>query len=273
VLQYLFLPSRSIWKIVSYPPWHLTYTLVATSADSVPSSYLVRITIAPIGTTFGNLLSYKMATIDEFVLKNIGLWWRYGISRHCDEWKYIIIRRIFECEIILIPPSLKISESSSNGSYRNTDEVWWRYGISRSCDECIRKVPWRIRKQCLIEVIRSSGVEMWRVDAYQIPYYSRGIEGEKRTHPRFADCLRILSWWAEPIHIWIWMPNMKNFTMNKYDVLLRLIQNKDISKTRQVHVKSLPQYLGCNTVFDMRLRVTFLRRKTVSLQSNIAHRE
>ena len=36
---------------------------------------------------------------------------------------------------------------------------------------------------------------------------------------------------------------------------------------------SLPQYLGCNTVFDMRLRVTFLRRKTVSLQSNIAHRE
>ena len=28
---------------------------------------------------------------------------------------------------------------------------------------------------------------MWRVDAYQIPYYSRGIEGEKRTHPKFAD--------------------------------------------------------------------------------------
>jgi hypothetical protein len=77
-----------------------------------------------------------MATIDEFALKNIGLWWRYGISRHCDEWKYIIIGRIFESEIILIPPSLKISESSSNGSYRNTDEVWWRYGISRSCDEC-----------------------------------------------------------------------------------------------------------------------------------------
>jgi hypothetical protein len=30
-------------------------SLVATSADSVSSSYLVRITIAPIGTTFGNL--------------------------------------------------------------------------------------------------------------------------------------------------------------------------------------------------------------------------
>jgi len=33
----------------NFPP------LVATSADSVPSSNLVRITIAPIGTTFGNL--------------------------------------------------------------------------------------------------------------------------------------------------------------------------------------------------------------------------
>jgi hypothetical protein len=53
---------------------------------------------------------------------DIGLWWRYGISRHCDEWKYIIIGRIFESEIILIPPSLKISESSSNGSYRNTEK-------------------------------------------------------------------------------------------------------------------------------------------------------
>jgi hypothetical protein len=34
---------------------------------------------------------------------------------------------------------------------------------------------------------------------------------------------------------------------------------------------SLPKSLGCNTVFDIRLRVTFLRRKTVSLQSSIAH--
>ena len=73
-----------------------------------------------------------MAIIDEFVLKKYWSWWRYGISRHCDEWKYIIIGRIFESEIILIPPSLKISDSSSN-----TDEVWWRYGISRSCDECV----------------------------------------------------------------------------------------------------------------------------------------
>jgi hypothetical protein len=61
-------------------------------------------------------------------------WGREADSRHCDEWKYVIIGRIFESEIILIPPSLKIFESSSNGSYRNTDEVWWRYGISRRFD-------------------------------------------------------------------------------------------------------------------------------------------
>jgi hypothetical protein len=73
-----------------------------------------------------------------------------------------------------MPPSLKISESSSNGSYRNTDELWWRYGISRSCDECS---------------IKHCAQEMWRIDVYQIPYYSRGIEGEKRTHPGYVDCL------------------------------------------------------------------------------------
>ena len=28
---------------------------------------------------------------------------------------------------------------------------------------------------------------MYRVDEYQIPYYNRGIEEAKRTHPRFAD--------------------------------------------------------------------------------------
>jgi hypothetical protein len=34
-------------------------------------------------------------------------------------------------EITVIPPTKKISESSSNGIYRNTDEVRWRNGISR----------------------------------------------------------------------------------------------------------------------------------------------
>ena len=52
-------------------------------------------------------------------------------------------------------------------------------------------------------------------------------------------------------------------------VILRFAINRQTSGESA----SLPQYLGCNTVFDMRLRVTFLRWKTVSLQSNIAHRE
>jgi hypothetical protein len=69
---------------------------------------------------------YSRGIEEAKALKNIGLWWRYGMNRHCDEWKYFIIGRIFESKIILIPPSLKISESSSNGSYRNTDEVFSR---------------------------------------------------------------------------------------------------------------------------------------------------
>ena len=48
--------------------------------------------------------------------------------------------------------------------------------------------------QYLIEVIRSSGEEMWRVDAYQIPYYSRGTEEAKQTHLRFADCGLTIQW-------------------------------------------------------------------------------
>jgi hypothetical protein len=61
--------------------------------------------------------------------------------------------------------------------------------------------------QCLIEVIRSSGEEMWSVDAYQIPYYSRSIEGEKRTHPRFAD-------WQRPLQmeIYAYLPKQKRNT-------------------------------------------------------------
>ena len=41
------------YKINTYPD--NIYALVATSADSVPSPNLVRITKAFIGTTFGNL--------------------------------------------------------------------------------------------------------------------------------------------------------------------------------------------------------------------------
>jgi hypothetical protein len=71
-------------------------------------------------------ISSKMATIDECIevaLNNIGLWWRYGISRHCDEWKYIIIRRIFESEIILI----------SYGKVKGKGVIFfnWPYPITR----------------------------------------------------------------------------------------------------------------------------------------------
>jgi hypothetical protein len=87
----------------------------------------------------------------------------------------IIIGRIFVSEVILIPPSLKISESSSNGSYRNTDEVWWRYGISRSCDECIQ-VSFYIRSRGLwpntwmhvsqsLAIIRNAIHILWPVKA------------------------------------------------------------------------------------------------------------
>jgi hypothetical protein len=62
---------------------------------------------------------------------------------------------IFESEIILISPPLKISESSSNGSYRNTDEVWWRYGISRSCDKCRFTVTFQFIFTRLTEILET----------------------------------------------------------------------------------------------------------------------
>jgi hypothetical protein len=60
-----YVPSLMYWTFLLYSSPSIVYiqvhvqislrSLVATSADSVPSSYLVRITIAPIGTTFGIL--------------------------------------------------------------------------------------------------------------------------------------------------------------------------------------------------------------------------
>jgi hypothetical protein len=75
------------------------------------------------------LIAFHLILLLFYIL---ALEWSILIIRHIVRW----YQRVFESEIILIPPSLKISENSSNGSYRNTDEVWWRYGISRSCDEC-----------------------------------------------------------------------------------------------------------------------------------------
>jgi hypothetical protein len=116
-------------------------SLVATSADSVPSSYLVRITIAPIRTTFGNLQ------------------WRRYLNNFTFE--YSSNNNIFS----FVAMSADSVPSSKTNIFQN------------------KLIYFRTYSQCLIEVIRSSGEEMWCVDAYQIPYYSRGIEGEKRTHP------------------------------------------------------------------------------------------
>ena len=65
-----------------------------------------------------------MATIDECALKILVFdesMESADIATNANI--LIIIGRIFESKIILIPPSLKISESSFNVSYRNTDEV------------------------------------------------------------------------------------------------------------------------------------------------------
>ena len=42
---------------------------------------------------------------------------------------------------------------------------------------------------------------------------------------------------------------------------LQITSYVDINRQTSGESASLPQYIGCNTVFDMRLRVTFLRRR------------
>ena len=132
----------------------IPYPLVATSADSVPSSYLVRIMILELLSEIFNEGGIKIIS-----LSNIRPIIIYFHSSQCRLIPYLHQRPIF----------LKTNSSIV------------------AIFELIRGA------QCLIEVIRSSGEEMWRVDAYQILYYSRGIEGEKRTHPRFADWYLILT--------------------------------------------------------------------------------
>ena len=73
--------------------------------------------------------------------------------------------------------------------------------------------------QCWIEVIRSSDEEMWRVDAYQIPYYSRGIEEAKRTRPRFADCIGIFKLYCTKFYstLTMWANKGKKIDKKKYE--------------------------------------------------------
>ena len=96
--------------------------LVATSADSVPSSYLVRITIAPIGTTFGNLEGgIKIISLSN--IRPIIIYFHSSQSR-------------------LIP-------------YLHQRPIFFKANSSIvAILELIRGA------QCLIEVIRSSGEEM-----------------------------------------------------------------------------------------------------------------
>jgi hypothetical protein len=151
-----------------------------------------------------------MTTIDEFVLKNIGLWWRYGISRHCDEWKYIIIGRIFESEIILIPPTLKISESSSNGSYRNTDEVWWRYGISRSCDE------WKRRSIHHFDYFLSGHMIILRSHDQRTPDYFLGVDRD------WIEC-KDRQLWVEIVREHVNIKLITNFNHRRSHSLSRVV--------------------------------------------------
>ena len=99
----------------------------------------------------------------------------------------------------------------------------------------------------LIEVIRSSGEEMWRVDAYQIPYYSRGIEEAKRTHPRFADCLGDISCVC----------------------LACLVQQnlKQSTTTRVLHWKKKKIQCGCTCVYDLLIAFSkFLTERHVHIR-------
>ena len=51
----------------------------------------------------------------------------------------------------------------------------------------------------------------------------------------------------------------KRVVRTKFDIYI-YYSNRQILNTSGESA-SLPQYLGCNTVFDMRLHVTFLRRR------------
>ena len=92
--------------------------------------------------------------------------------------------------------------------------------------------------------------------------------------------IRILSWWAEPIHIWIWMPNMKNFTMNKYDVLLRLIDRRFLAFTFSDGYKStmdwcsvyltpqgLPKYIYLSPLLIFSTTYNGIRTKNAQCES------
>jgi hypothetical protein len=107
--------------------------------------------------------------------------------------------------------------------------------------------PMSCGAQCLIEVIRSSSEEMWRVGAYEIPYYSRGIEGEKRTHPRFADWIIITKTRRLPLifesEIILISPSLKISESSSNESYRNMMKVRNQPKLRRVnnyhHVRSV----------------------------------
>ena len=105
-----YLPNRQTSCESASLPKYLGCNTVFAHGMRLRVTFLRRKTVSLQSNIAHRKLRSKMATIDEFALKNI---------------EYIIIGRIFESEIILISPSLKISESSSNGSYRQSANLGW----------------------------------------------------------------------------------------------------------------------------------------------------
>ena len=97
---------------------------------------------------------------------------------------------------------------------------------------------------CHYNSIRSSGEEMWHVDAYQILYYSRGIEKAKRTRPRFAD-------WAEPVNLVLLIIIKQRAINNKYKVLFRVDTYHNIHKTQALQSFSNRLAMKNNFLFFM----------------------
>ena len=195
----MFRVHRTIYHIeqvkILRPPWSVINrcALVATSADSVPSSNIVRITIAPIGATSE---IFSEGGIKIISLSNIRPITIYFHSSQCR----------------LIP-------------YLHQRPIFFKANSIRSFIVAILEL---FRgAQCLIEVIRSSGEEMWRVDAYQIPYYIWGIEKAKRTHPRCADWFDMLSFCL--LFTLLWSENLNSDGHHFYQYHLISLNAKKIT--------------------------------------------
>jgi hypothetical protein len=128
------------------------------------------------------------------------VWWRYGICRSCDEWLLLVINVKSRPQYI---SALKKSRPRFILAWKISTLFWCIKIISLSNIRPIiiyfhssqwRLIPYLHQRpiffkpnssivailevirgvQCLIEVIRSSGEEMWRVDAYNTYYHIMG---------------------------------------------------------------------------------------------------